>query len=304
MNPGKEEQHPIPLMLGTAQLGMDYGIANKKGRPDPEEAVEIVQTAWENGVRFFDTAQAYGSSERVLGRCLRELGLSQDPHLRINTKLNPDVRITDEKAILESVAQSLEGLGAERLWCLMLHRENLLDEPLSAFRDVARRLKAEGRIDHFGVSVYSAEKAFAAFAVEGLDAVQLPFNVFDQRALEHNLFEYAAANRKHLLVRSVYLQGLLLMDSNQLPPMLEFSRGALDSFHSFARRERIAPKLLSLGFVSQKAREALIIFGAETSEQVRENVSLYRAAAELDLPDMSFLSSKDLHLINPSRWYN
>lgn len=304
MNPGTESTKSLPLVLGTAQLGMDYGVANRKGKPKPKEAVEIVQTAWENGIHFFDTAQAYGSSQRVLGRCFRELRLCQDENLRINTKLDPGICLTAEDAITEGVDNSLEELGVERLWCLMLHRESLLDEPLDTFVDVALRLKAEGRIEHFGVSVYSSEKALAAFAIEGLDTVQLPFNVFDQRALEHNLFHYAAANRKHLLVRSVYLQGLLLMDYNQLPPMLEFSREALGSFYSFATSQRIAPKLLSLGFVSQKARDALIIFGAETAEQVKENVSLYRAAAELDLPDMSFLSSKDLRLINPSNWHN
>ena len=86
--------------------------------------------------------------------------------------------------------------------------------------------------------------------------------------------------RKHLLVRSVYLQGLLLMDPNRLPPEAGFfQRRRLTSFHSFAGSLRIAPKLLSLGFVYQNARDALIIFGAETAEQVKENVSLYEEAA-------------------------
>lgn len=295
---------PLPLVLGTAQLGMNYGVANRKGRPSLDEAAEIVQAAWESGIRFFDTAQAYGESERVLGHCLKKLGLCQDAQLRINTKLDPGTCLSDEGAIRDRVAHSLKELGVERLWCIMLHRESLLNEPLEVFRHVALRLKAEGKVEHFGVSIYSAEKAFDAFALEGLDAVQLPFNVFDQRALEWNLFEYAAAHRKHLLVRSIYLQGLLLMDSNQLPPALSFSRELIDAFHAFAGKERVAPKLLSLGFVSQTAPGALILFGAETSEQVRENVWLYRAAAALELPDMSFLSSRDLRLINPSNWPN
>lgn len=303
MNAGKEAQKKsIPLVLGTVQLGMDYGVANRRGKPDLKEAVDIIRTAWENGIHFFDTAQAYGSSERVLGHCFRELGLSQDQGLKINTKLNPSVHNTDENAIIESVSRSLEALGVERLWGLMLHGESLLNEPIDVYREAAVKLKAKGRIDHFGISLYSAEKALSAFAIEEMEAVQLPFNVFDQRALEHNLFEYAAANRKHLFVRSVYLQGLLLMDLNQLPPMLEFSRGALESFHSFAERQRTAPKLLSLGFVSQKARNARIIIGAESAEQVRENVSSYHVAAGMDLPDMSSLSSKDLRLIDPSNW--
>ena len=56
------------LVLGTAQLGMDYGIANTQGRPAFEEAVELVRCYWERGVREFDTAQDYGDSEKILGR--------------------------------------------------------------------------------------------------------------------------------------------------------------------------------------------------------------------------------------------
>lgn len=304
MNAAMEKREPLPLVLGTAQLGMEYGVANSKGQPDAKEAVAIVQTAWENGIRFFDTAQAYGDSEQVLGLCFRELGLCEDERLKINTKLNSGVNLRDQPAITQSVEKSLKALGVKRLWSLMLHRESLLNEPIDLLRGVASRLKEEDKIEHFGVSVYSAEKALIALAIEELDTVQLPFNVFDQRALEQNLFDFAARKRKHLLVRSVYLQGLLLLDLNQIPPNLDFARGTLHSFHSFAKSLRIAPNLLCTSFVSQKARDALIIFGAESAEQVRDNVSLYREAANLNLPDMSFLSQKDPRLINPSHWYH
>lgn len=65
------------LVLGTAQLGMSYGIANKTGLPDLATATAIVQTAWESGICEFDTAQAYGKSEQVLSQALSELGVLQ-----------------------------------------------------------------------------------------------------------------------------------------------------------------------------------------------------------------------------------
>ena len=65
----------IRLVLGTAQLGMDYGIANRTGAPDPETAKQIIKEAIEAGIREFDTAQAYGCSEKVLGRVIAALGV-------------------------------------------------------------------------------------------------------------------------------------------------------------------------------------------------------------------------------------
>lgn len=52
------------VALGTAQLGMAYGVANTAGQPTSEAATGLVATAWGAGVRSFDTAQAYGSDRK------------------------------------------------------------------------------------------------------------------------------------------------------------------------------------------------------------------------------------------------
>ena len=62
------------LVLGTVQLGMPYGIANRLGKPSQEVATSIVRTAWSKGIREFDTAQGYGDSETVLGKACVKLG--------------------------------------------------------------------------------------------------------------------------------------------------------------------------------------------------------------------------------------
>jgi aryl-alcohol dehydrogenase-like predicted oxidoreductase len=301
--PIEKDENWLPLVLGTAQLGMDYGIANRLGKPDLKEAEAIVHAAWERGVHFFDTAQAYGESEKVLGTCFEELGIRQHEDLRVSSKLDPGIQPSDDHAVEAGVDQSLRILGVERLWSLMLHREGFLAEQ-DRLVDIGRKLKNQGKVERFGISVYSPENAFRALAMDQIDIVQVPFNVFDQRALQEDLFGYASERGKHLLVRSLYLQGLLLLDADQIPPWMGFSREALHRFHSFARDVGIAPKLLSMAFVSQKAKDALIIFGSESAEQVKENVSLYRRSITLDLPDMGFLAQKDPRLINPSHWKN
>ena len=58
------------LILGTAQLGQNYGVANTTGRPDQQSANDIVRCALDGGISLFDTAQGYGESEAVLGHAL------------------------------------------------------------------------------------------------------------------------------------------------------------------------------------------------------------------------------------------
>ena len=48
------------MVLGTAQFGMDYGIANVNGKPKHKQIFDILDIAWEKGVRRFDTAPDYG----------------------------------------------------------------------------------------------------------------------------------------------------------------------------------------------------------------------------------------------------
>lgn len=293
----------LPLVLGTAQLGMNYGIANKEGKPSRERALEIVAEAWEKGIRFFDTAQAYGESESVLGECLGQLcGGSSGNEPAVISKLHPEIRPSDEQAVLRAVRESLERLRIKTLWGLLLHRESWLEGATEPLERVADRLKREGKIKFFGVSVYSPEMAAKALNTAGIDLVQVPFNLFDQRALRQGVFDSARKKNKRIFVRSVYLQGLLLLDPKDLPFHMLFSRKALNLLREAARKENLSPKLLALSYVVQNAGGALIVIGAEEPSQVKDNVDLLKKAQQVSLPDLEFLAQEDPKLINPAAW--
>ncbi|MEW6664744.1 MAG: aldo/keto reductase [Thermodesulfobacteriota bacterium] len=291
-----------PLVLGTAQLGMAYGIANTSGKPDPNEAVHIVRTARQSGIRFFDTAQAYGDSEEVLGKCFRTLGF-RDGECRVVSKLDPNLDLHDPAGVFGRLERSMRHLGIGRFWGLLTHRESLLDHDKDVVREIGRQLKVRGLTEHFGVSVYSPEKGLEALELDEVDIVQLPFNVFDQRALETDLFRTASKRGKGVFVRSVYLQGLLLLEPEETPPELAFAVEPVGAFHRICRECGLAPKLLALAFVVQRASGARIVIGAEKPDQVRENAALYDMGRKLNLPDLACLSQGDSRLINPSLWY-
>src|SRR5215472_9543439 len=94
------------IALGTAQLGMAYGIANTTGRPKAAVALEIVAECWQSGVRYFDTAQTYGDSEVVLGRALRNVGVASEA--RVISKLSPKLKVESVESIINSVQLSVD----------------------------------------------------------------------------------------------------------------------------------------------------------------------------------------------------
>ncbi|MBW2017905.1 MAG: aldo/keto reductase [Deltaproteobacteria bacterium] len=277
LNHGREAASA--LVLGTAQLGLDYGVANRNGRPRPEEALEIVRRAWEGGIRYFDTAQAYGESETVLGRCFREMmGRIPGFNPKVISKLHPDIDPARMSAVIKEIDASLDRLGVEELWGFMLHRESCLDMGEEALSEMIRELKKEPRFRYFGVSVYSPEYALRALGIDEVDFVQLPYNVFDQRAFFQGVFDFAREHDKKVFVRSIYLQGLLLMNPEELQGKWTFSRSPLESFTRYASSHRLPPKLLALAFVVRTAPGAMFVIGAETPDQVSENLTLFQEA--------------------------
>ena len=183
----KEQQDISRLVLGTAQLGMGYGIANRSGKPDLKTAESIVKTAWESGIHEFDTAQAYGESERVLGLIFKELGIAE--MAKVITKLNLDVDHLDGKFLNQSIESSMNNLGVESLFGLMLHREEMLDLWEKDLERYFMDIVDSGRVKHLGVSVYSPEKAILALNTKGISIVQLPTNVIDTRFEKAGVFK-------------------------------------------------------------------------------------------------------------------
>ena len=130
----------MQLALGTVQLGMPYGIANAQGMPDEQTAVDILRATCECGMRWIDTAAAYGVSEATLGSALPRAWSGDAP--RIATKFVLDEAL----APAAQLDAALEKLRRDRIEALLLHRETDIDHPRFAEfaalvqREAAKRL--------------------------------------------------------------------------------------------------------------------------------------------------------------------
>jgi aryl-alcohol dehydrogenase-like predicted oxidoreductase len=292
------------LVLGTAQLGMSYGIANKTGLPDLATATAIVQTAWESGICEFDTAQAYGKSEQVLSQALSELGVLQEA--RVINKLDPSLNHSDKRVLSQALEQSLNRFKVSSFYGLMLHREGFMDLLEHGLTKTLLSFIQDEKVRHIGISAYSPEKALQALQYDTIDMVQVPSNVVDQRFHNAGLFELAEQRGKRIYIRSVFLQGLLLMKLEELPPNMDFARPVLKALEQLSREFAMTRQEMALGYVKLRFPNARVIFGAETPEQVKSNVASW--ATE---PPESFLrkvdeifSNVDKRAINPTLWPN
>lgn len=263
------------FMLGTVQFGMPYGIANSTGQPAYRDVVRIVSAAIDGGVNCFDTAAAYGSSEVVLGRVLRELGAAD--MVTIVTKVrallpaehaNPNLART---AITESVMESRRRLQLECLPIVLFHRE-----ADAVYLPVLEELQVQGWIDQIGVSCDNAPGPAATILSKSrVNALQLPGSVLDQRHLRSGIYPAANERGVSVFVRSVFLQGLLLLPETQVPAQLRDVIPVRRELAQLASACGMTLRELALRFMLSIPEATCLVIGVETAEQVRDNLELF-----------------------------
>jgi aryl-alcohol dehydrogenase-like predicted oxidoreductase len=253
------------LVLGTAQLGMQYGIANVDGTPSEGAALEIIKAAYDSGIRYFDTAIGYGEAQERLGRILR--GLNIQTKVKIITKFG-DIFKDPPRSQLLTMRQQL---GVENIWGILLHREEDLERIADSFNsmDIYNR---------FGVSLYSPDVAMQALSSPHISLLQVPGNVFDKRFLSPEFLGSVQSSKVTLMVRSIFLQGLALMSPETVPPRIPGAKEAVALLDEFCQRNRMDRKTFCLHYIAWKTTsvESLILFGCDTANQVRQVSDLAR----------------------------
>ncbi len=299
------------LVLGTVQIGVPYGAANKRGLPAASEALSLLRRAGRYGVTTLDTARAYGAAETRIGEAFEG---RERPHTV--TKLDPLADLADDASEAEaeaaaeaSVRDSLAALKRDRLDTLLLHRAAHLTSHGGAVWRRLKRLHRAGLIGRLGVSVQTPDEAIAALAAEDARHVQLPFNILDHRWREAGIPDHVRV-RDDLTVhaRSVYLQGILAVDDPFVWPRVkgcdaEGTLYMLDVLAQLYGRVSIAD--LCLAYVRGQDWIDGVVIGMESEEQLDRNAALF-ASEPLHPGQIADLEPRlprfPETLLNPALW--
>lgn len=261
------------LMLGTVQLGMPYGIANATGQPSADAVRRILATAIEHGVNCFDTAAAYGDSEVLLGRLLPEIaGPATWEQLLVVTKVQPltPEQLTDhqlgEQVVRASVDRSRQRLGLDMLPLVLFHREED-----AVYAGVLEELCERGWLRRWGVSCGNdPDGPLKLVNSPGIAALQLPASVLDQRHVRSGVFEQAASRGIAVFVRSIFLQGLMLLPDERVPPVLQCVVPVLQRLRHLAAESGMTLHSMALRYLLDAEGVTSVLVGAETVEHVQE----------------------------------
>jgi len=291
----------MKLGLGTVQFGMNYGMSNLRGRTPPAEVDHILRLAADNGVQVLDTAAVYGDSEVVLGQLL-----APDHDFRIVTKTpsfkTSTIHAADAIHLRETFHRSLENLRQGNVYGLLVHHaDDLLVPGGERIFAEMQRLLEEGLVRKIGVSVYSGQQIDSILEVYTPDIVQLPLNLFDQRLLESGHLEKLKRRGVEVHARSVFLQGLLLVEPDRVPPHFRPISDELERYSRFLEENKLTRLQATLAFAAKQRDVDVILVGVTSVVELRDILSALDAISGIDL-DMSALKVTDERMVNPSLW--
>jgi aryl-alcohol dehydrogenase-like predicted oxidoreductase len=295
----------MQLVLGTVQLGLDYGITNNTGKPKLEESFEIIKYALDNNINIFDTARAYGESEYILGLAKKKFN-----GMNFITKLDPlynlDNNTSEEeiyKMIDNSIDTSLKNLNIDFIETLLVHKFDHFQN-----KTIWNYLKKNKFVKNLGVSVYYVNEAIAALEDDHVKHIQLPINILDHQWLCDEFLQLIEKrNDVTIHCRSILLQGILISDATKWPKIDDVNpEEYIKKLNNLVKLFKLNNRLeLCFSYVKSIHWINGLLVGVDSIEQFEENVKL-STVRKLTLDELQLIKNTFKNcpnkLLNPVNW--
>lgn len=299
---GNDTRDPIPLGLGTAPLGNLFSTVTE------EAAVETIETAWDLGIRTFDTAPlyGYGESERRLGAALSQRrrdefvvstkvgrlirqGAPPSPEqlfggehfYKVAGDVNPVFDYSYD-GVLRSVEESLQRLGFDRIDLLYIHDpDEHYDDALNGAFPALSRLRDEGVVRAIGVGMNQTAMLvdFARSADPDYLLVAGRYTLLDQVAA-HELLPLCAERNIGVVAGGVFNSGILAAPTDNAtynyvpasPEILDRARRIQNICESYG----VDLASAAMQFPHRHPTTSAVLLGARSADEIRANAQRYR----------------------------
>ncbi len=300
------------MALGTVQLGLEYGVANKTGKPNLQSAYDILQLALSRGINIFDTASDYGNSEDIIGSFLTSHNKTSTPETPIIVTKIPKVQCIGSpsfQAIYDQVKtlilHSAKRLNIEKIPICLLHNASDMIDYGGLITKSLIKLREEKLIKMIGVSVYQLREVREFLKISEFDVIQVPINIFNNRLVKKELLNELAQKGITVFARSVFLKGLFFLEPDNLPPYLQLANKPLRQLAKLSSDLGISIAELALTFVRDAPGITSVVLGVETVDQLKENIELMSSpplSSETEERILDMFPDMPEELVNPNMW--
>jgi aryl-alcohol dehydrogenase-like predicted oxidoreductase len=285
------------LILGTVQFGLDYGINNSKGKPSLDTVFKILNKAWDNGIRILDTAEAYGTSQEVIGKYHKEFPKRK---FKIISKLLPNSTIKPEE-LKSHLKSNLDLLKIDNFYGYMFHSFDSYSNNIELQNELVLA-KAEGLIEKLGVSLHSNTQLKEVLQNDNFKLIQLPFNLFDNHSKRGELLIEAQNKGVEIHTRSVFLQGLFFKNHDNILSNLSGFIPFLEQINKIKLSHNLSTETLCLQYALQKPYINQVLIGVDNEAQLISNIKYAKQKIELPNKVIDAINIENQLLLNPANW--
>jgi len=283
------------IIIGTAQFGLNYGIANSKGKMKTNEIKKIIKYARTNNIKNIDTAHAYGDSEQRLGN----VGIK---NFNVIVKL-PATNPTQpyDQWVKKSIHSSFKKLKINKADTVLVHNAKFLLNPKMGKKiyEELKKFKNKNIINNIGVSIYSINDLKNIIKKFPMDVVLISLNIFDQRILNKKIINTLKRKNIKIYTRSTFLQGLLLMSKNKIPTKFNKWKKKFDMWFRELENKKVSAYDACLDFVMKNKDVDKTLIGIDDFKQFKE---IFEDKPKININYKKFNSNKINKLINPAKW--
>ena len=282
------------IILGTVQFGLEYGINNINGKPDKETVFEILSSAYDNGIKYLDTAELYGDAHNLIGEFHKSVPSKK---FNIITKFPHEFEDSVEKKINTYLTQ----LNVGQLHAILFHS---FDSYLKHKEQLKNIVKLKDKsLKYIGVSVYTNEQMDEVIDDLNIEIIQIPFNLFDNLNQRGELLKKAKNKNKIIHTRSAFLQGLFFMKKNNPNIIRTKLENELDIIAEISVKSALSIGSISLNYCLMQNNIDGVLMGVDSLQQLKENIAyLENKISNQYIKEIEKINIQDVNLLNPSLW--
>jgi len=280
------------LIIGSAQFGLDYGIANSNGIVNTKEIKLILDLAQENNINVLDTAKAYGNSEKYIGEYLK----LTDHTWNIITKI-----INLKSSLVEQIQDSKMKLSIFPS-TILAHSLDLFLNPV--FQLNLEKIKNKEFVKSVGVSIYNEEEIKQVLDSKvGIDIIQIPMNILDTRLYKCGILDELKKRDIEIHVRSVFLQGLFYLSKTQLEDKFKDVIPYLQRLEFISKDYNLTVAELSLLWLVNLKEISKVIVGVNNVSQLKNHIDTLNKNVDFTVfKEALLISYENENILNPSLW--
>jgi aryl-alcohol dehydrogenase-like predicted oxidoreductase len=281
------------LVIGTAQFGVNYGIANTVGKVEETEVFKILNFAYKKGVFNIDTAIAYGKSEEIIGQYLKKY--SNEKWCIVTKIKSPSDYLHDQ------VNQSIHSIGSIPDVVLA---HSAADYLAPSFCKELHQLKEKKSIKQVGVSLYNEDEIIQVMESDFKpDVIQLPLNILDTKLYRNETLAELNNEGIEIHVRSAFLQGLFYLPEVDLKEKFSDAVPYVKILISIAAEIGLTLAELSLLWLLSLEEVSKVVLGVDSKDQLTAHLkTLTKKVDPAVFEEALCIHYENENILNPSLW--